>query len=205
LRNIRINGIVGTLFPGLNGIQVLSAAALHIENCTIFGFSQTGINLNLNSASATRVFVTDTVVSNSASGIVAKNAGAGTVFLSVNRTSLTQNTSFGMKADGGGAGPIQSTVSDSLISGNGTGLSAVGGAGAAVILLTRSTVANSVTNGLRSEGAAGQAFIITSNTMIGGNGTALSSIGGGNLLTYKNNAVDGNFAVGAFTGEILPE
>ena len=29
--------------------------------------------------------------------------------------------------------------------------------------------------------------------------------GGGNLLTYKNNATDGNFNAGAFTAPIVPE
>ena len=206
LRNLRINGVLGSPVAGLNGVQFLSGAALHIENCSIFGFSQNAININLTSASPVRVFVTDTVVSNSAGGIAARNTGAGRVFLSVNRTTFAQNSGFGLKADGGGGGGIQSSVSDSLISGNGTGLSAVGSASSAgVILLTRSSVMNNVTNGLLSDGTAGQAFIITSNTMIGGNGTALVSVGGGNLLTYKNNAVDGNFAVGAFTGILVPE
>jgi hypothetical protein len=204
LRNLRINGLAGTPTGGLNGVQFLSGAALHIENCTIFGFTQNGINISLTSASPVRVFVTDTVVSNSAGGIAAKNAGAGIVFLSMHRTTLSQNSGFGLKADGGGAGSIQSTVSDSLIVGNGTGLSAVGGA-SAVILLTRSSVVNNVTTGLLSDGTAGQAFIISSNTMIGGNGTALSSVGGGSLLTYQNNGVDGNFAAGAFTGTLVPE
>ena len=77
LRNIRINGVVGSGLGGLNGIQFLSGAALHIENCTIFGFAQNAININLNTAAQTSVFVTDTVVSNSAGGITARNAGAG--------------------------------------------------------------------------------------------------------------------------------
>ena len=49
------------------------------------------------------------------------------------------------------------------------------------------------------------ASIFSSNNLITGNGTGLSSVGGGNLLTYKNNSVDGNLAAGAFTGQITPE
>jgi len=45
LRNIRINGVVGTPSPGLNGVRFLAGAALHIEHCTIFGFSQIGIDV----------------------------------------------------------------------------------------------------------------------------------------------------------------
>ena len=69
LRNIRINGLVGTPSGGLNGIQFLSGGALHVEHCTIFGFTQNAININLNSPTAVNVFVTDTVVSNSAGGL----------------------------------------------------------------------------------------------------------------------------------------
>src|ERR1700730_4815995 len=71
LGNLRINGVRETPTGGLNGVQFLSGAALHIENCTIFGFTQNGININLTSAAPVSVFVTDTVVSNSTGGIAA--------------------------------------------------------------------------------------------------------------------------------------
>ena len=94
------------------------------------------------------------------------------------------------KADGGGAGTI----------------SVVGGATAtAGIQATRSSVVNSVTTGALSNGSAGPAFIFFSNTLISGNATALSAVGGGNLVSYKNNSVDGNFAPGAFTSTVVPE
>ena len=207
LRNIRINGILGTGLGGLNGIQFLSGAALHIENCTIFGFAQNGININLNSAAAASVFVTDTIVSNSAGGLTAKNAGAGNLFVSVKRSTLVQNTGFGLRADGGGgAGSLIAVVADSMMVGNGTGVTAVGGAAAtAGIQITRSEIANNGTAGLLANGTAGPAFVFSSNNLITGNGTGLSSVGGGNLLTYKNNATDGNFNAGAFTAPIVPE
>jgi len=207
LRNLRINGVAGTPTGGLNGIQFLTGAALHIENCTIFGFTQNGININLNSASPVRVFVTDTVVSNSVGGIAVRNAGAANVFVSMHRTTLTQNSGFGLKADGsGGAGAILNAVSDSLIAGNGTGVSAVGGPSVtAGIQITRSSVVNSVTTGVLSNASAGPALVLVSNTLVSGNGTGLSSAGGGGILTYKNNSVNGNIADGAFTGTLTPE
>src|SRR5215470_15285876 len=45
LRNIAIDGIAGAPSPGLNGVRLLAGAALHIEHCTIFGFSQIGIDV----------------------------------------------------------------------------------------------------------------------------------------------------------------
>jgi len=49
LRNIRING--SGLADSRPERRALSAgAALHIENCTIFGFSQNAIDVNVNTA-----------------------------------------------------------------------------------------------------------------------------------------------------------
>jgi hypothetical protein len=206
LRNLRINGILGAPVVGLNGIQFLSGAALHIENCTIFGFAQNGININLSSASVAHVFVTDTVVSHSAGGIAAKNTGAGNVFVSMQRTTLAQNSGFGLKADGtGGAGAIISAVSDSLIAGNGTGVLATGGAAGVAIEMTRSSIVNNVGAGAQSNGSAGSANILLSNTLVSGNNPGLSSAGGGSLTTYKNNNANGNFTDGAFTATLVPE
>jgi hypothetical protein len=206
LRNLRINGILGTPSPGLNGIQFTAGAALHIENCTIFGFTQNGININLSSASAVQVFVTDTVVSNSAGGISARTTGAGKISVSVNRTTLTQNSGFGMRVDGtGGAGTIIGAVSDSLIAGNGTGMSAFSGATSTVgIRVTKSSIVNNLTTGALSDGSAGQPVaILFSDNLITGNSPGLSSVGGGFLFSHQNNSLVGNFPDGAFTG-VLP-
>jgi hypothetical protein len=148
------------------------------------------------------VFVTDTVVSNSAGGIAAKNAAAGNVLVSVQRTTLTQNTGFGLKADGSGAGAIIANVSDSLITGNGTGVLAAGGPSTSGIQVSRSSIVNN-TIGAQATGAPG--FFFSSSNLITGNGTGVASTGGGNLLTYKTNSVDGNFTNGAFTGTLIPE
>jgi hypothetical protein len=62
-----------------------------------------------------------------------------------------------------------------------------------------------VTNGAQSNGSAGPAQILFSNSVISGNGTALSSVGGGALVSYKNNSADANFNQGGFTAAITPE
>src|SRR6266446_5863595 len=202
LRNLRINGVNGTLFPGLNGVRFLAGAALHIENCTIFGFSQNAIDVNVNTAAPVRVFVTDSVLSNNAGGLVAKNAGA--VFLALQRTTMSQNSNFGVKMDGSGNGAVLAAVSDSHLAANGTGVLAQGGpAPAATIQLTRSAVVHSTSVGAQSMGL--NAFVFVSNTLMSGNATAVQAVGAGFLKTYQNNAIDGNFAPGAFTGTIVPE
>src|SRR6476660_2468917 len=67
LRNLRINGIEGTGAGGLNGIRYLAGAALHIENCNIFGFTGDGINVATGTSGA--LFVTDTFLTNNGNGI----------------------------------------------------------------------------------------------------------------------------------------
>jgi hypothetical protein len=208
LRNLRINGVAGAPSAGLNGVQILSAGAVHIENCTIFGFTQSGININVNAASPPRVFVTDTVVSNSVGGIAARNAGVGGVSLVLYRTTLAQNSGFGLKADGGGGtGLIAISASDSFITGNGTGVSATGGpSGSSRVAIVRSSIVNNATTGAVSDASAGKpAEIIFSNSLIFGNPTGVSSAGGGTLFTYKNNNLDGNANNGTFNSTLVPE
>jgi hypothetical protein len=207
LRNLRIHGVVGTPSPGLNGVQFLSGATLHIENCAIFGFSQTGININLSSASAARVLIRDTVVSNSNTGVAARNAGAGGVFVSLLRTTLAQNGT-GLRADGGGgASSIIATAIESSFDGNGTGVLAIGGTlGNAGVQIERSSIINNTTTGAVANGSAGlKPIIFFSNSVIATNGTGVSSVGGGTLSTYQNNVVDGNGVNGSFTNTIAPQ
>src|SRR5207249_3058367 len=65
IRNLSIDGAA----TGLNGIRFLAGAALHIENCVIFNFSQRGLDF-LPSGNAV-LSIKDTVIRN------CKNANAG--------------------------------------------------------------------------------------------------------------------------------
>src|SRR6266849_10998466 len=55
LRNLRITGLTGL---GLNGIRWIAGKALHVEHCSIFGFSQNGIDIAKSDGG--RAFVLDT-------------------------------------------------------------------------------------------------------------------------------------------------
>src|SRR6266849_1318714 len=63
LRNFSINGIG----LGLNGIKFISGKALHIEDCTITGFMNVGIDFEP-AVVTTQLFVKNTVVSQNAVG-----------------------------------------------------------------------------------------------------------------------------------------
>jgi hypothetical protein len=206
LRNLLLDGILGSASPGLNGVNFNTGAALIIENCRIYGFSQNGININANTASAVRVSVSDTTISNSNAGMIVKNAGSGRVTVSLHHVSLLKNATFGYKGDATtGTAPIFSSISDSFVAVNGTGVwSAGGAAGGSLIQITRSSIVNNSTNGVQSDGSS-NATALLSNTLVSGNGTGVSAAGGAGLVTYKNNAVNGNTSDGAFTTQVTPE
>jgi len=206
LRNIQINGVNGTPTPGLNGIRFVAGSSLVVENVRVFGFSQTGIDINLNTASAVRVMITETIVSNSATGIFAKNAGSGRLTVSAQRVSLLKNSTVGLKGDQtAGSGGVICAISDSMVAGNVTGVHAAGGAaGGVIIQVARSSVVNNVNTGVLADGS-GTGVALLSNTLVSGNGTDLASASGGQLDTYKNNAVNGNTTDGVFTTQITPE
>lgn len=47
LRNLRINGIIGSGNGGINGVRFLAGAQLVVDNCDIFGFTNNGLDVAL--------------------------------------------------------------------------------------------------------------------------------------------------------------
>src|ERR1700756_4513881 len=45
LRNLSLNGVGQYTSPGVTGVRITSARAVHIENCAVFGFSSRGISI----------------------------------------------------------------------------------------------------------------------------------------------------------------
>src|SRR6516162_9659380 len=64
IRNLRFDGLRGggNANAGLSGIKWISGKALHIENCTIFGFNNNAIDINKSDGG--KAFVIDTVAAN---------------------------------------------------------------------------------------------------------------------------------------------
>src|SRR5262249_20469468 len=55
IRNLRINGIVGSGNPGFNGIRFISGKDLNVENDYIFGFSQNCVDVALGAAATVHI------------------------------------------------------------------------------------------------------------------------------------------------------
>lgn len=193
LRNLRISG-VGL---GLNGIRFLSGAAINIQNCYIFGFTQNGIDI----VNAGQANISDTVVSNNLGGIHISTNGAGRMLAALLRVQMNNNGAFGLSADAsGGTGNVAVTVTDSQASNSNNGIGASGTLSAAGVIINRSAIVNNAANGLVT-GPNG--VIVVGNSTIGGNGTGVNASGGGAILTNGNNSLVGNFiGPGTFSGPL---
>ena len=97
IRNMRLDGLLGAgnANAGINGINFISGAALHIENCDIFGFNNNGINIAKSDGG--KVFVTNTVVQNSKSGIASQNT-ANVVTVTISNSTFEGNSFVGVFA-----------------------------------------------------------------------------------------------------------
>ena len=91
LRNISINGAAGGITPGLNGIRFLAGGSLTLQNVNIYGFSQSCIDIALAAGAVTSI--TDTNISNCATGINVSNTGVGVrSSLNMNRSKISDST-----------------------------------------------------------------------------------------------------------------
>ena len=124
LRNLRLNGIAATGTGGLNGVRYLSGAALHVENCDIFGFTGDGINVATSATSA--LFVIDSFLVDNGNGIQIAPT-AGNVRSVLVRVRSHGNTGYGFflhpAAGIIGAGTV---IADSSALVNGTGIGVTG-------------------------------------------------------------------------------
>jgi hypothetical protein len=123
LRNLRINGIEGTGNGGIDGIHYAAGAALHVENCYIFGFTGNGINVVTSATSA--LFVNDTFLTNNGNGIQIAPSVASVRSMLV-RVRAQGNSDFGFylhPGTGTGAGTV---IDDSSALDNGTGIGVTG-------------------------------------------------------------------------------
>lgn len=176
LRNLYING-AGT---GFDGIRILQAASVRVENVKILNFGQQGIDWMPSTADGILTVKNVTIANCTGGGIsVVNTSGFG-------RTSIENSTfhrgAFGVKAGGNGI----VTVTDSTATGATDGFLSTGGG--AQLNLDR-CVATHNTNGVKVDlGAAAR----ISNCQISTNITNGLRIVSGIIETYGTNMIRGN-------------
>jgi len=174
LRNLRING----LNSGLNGILYNSGAQLSVENCDIFGFTQSGISANTSTVSD--LYVTDTYITNSVNGISLATTSAGMLAV-IDHTRVYNVTTNGIAAN---SGIIDTEITNTAITSAVTGLIVAGAS-------TRANVdTSSILNNTTAFNAAASGSIIRiSNNIIYDNGTNFTIAAGATIATTGNNRV----------------
>jgi hypothetical protein len=202
LEGLHFNGAGG-------GIVFNSGGHLHVVRCVINNgnFSgSNGVGIKFGPNSASKLSVTDTVISNMGSGtgggIVINPQSGGTAQVNLERVTVNGNA-FGIAADGtGSTGGINMTIADSMIGGNSQdGIIAVtpsGGAPIGVYVKNTKSVNNAI--GIRSIGP--NVTVRVDGSGVIGNGTGLAALSGGALLSAGNNMVQANGANGAFSGPV---
>jgi hypothetical protein len=167
LRNLVVDGFpeIEVVDPSLKGIRFIGGgAALHIENCKIFGFAQQGIEFV--PTSSVDLFIRDTIVSNNAGGgILINPAASASVRASLSNVRLDRNGSFGLSVVKTAAGSVVATLDD--------------------VQVEKSTGA-----GIRSDGAA--ASVVLNDSVVTRNGTGITSLNNGKFFSLKNNVLVGN-------------
>jgi hypothetical protein len=178
LRNLSINGIGS----GINGINFVSGGALHIEHCTIFGFTNNGINI-VSSMNA-KIFVVDTISrDNNGSGIVGRGVG-GTVVVVIDRSRF-ENNAIGVFAQDFSEFAVKD--SDSSENGN-IGFCADADSGSAILNIINSMTTSNGATGVQAGGGAAASVVRLSGVLIAGNGfNGIVVATNGSIISYRNN------------------
>jgi hypothetical protein len=196
IRNLTISGAAG----GYPAIKVMGGGTLILENCVFENFS-TDPALQIEPSGPLNLVLTNTRISNSASGVLIEPGSGGSVKATFDRVTITQNSGGGIKIDSAN-GLVTVDLTASTISDNGgNGLNAVSGAGGnAVFNIEHSVIADNGDAGIQANGSNAAATVDTSLLDRNLSG-ATNAVSGGTILTYGTNRIIGPLGSG-FAGSL---
>ena len=198
-------GLRGLLFDGFGagtvGIQISSVSAVHIQNCVIRNLqASNSFGIEFVPVRNSQMFVSDTIIFNNGStsltgGILIEPQNASSsANVVLDRVHLENNVDGllidGIVASGAGSHVV---VRDSVISGNAAnGIHAltIAGKSPAFALVERSTMVNNGQSGIRADGPG--ATVLLKESTIARNGTGVSTVNSGQLISYGNNTTNNN-------------
>ncbi|HVI58477.1 MAG TPA: hypothetical protein VM619_06325 [Luteimonas sp.] len=208
LRGLVIDG-AGT---GIDGIRVLAASEVNVEDCLIQGFRGANPSRGIYAAPSTgtmRLSVRNTaIIANSQSaannaGVLLKPSGSATVMADFANVNLANN-GYGLIADGNvTSGAVLVSVRDSQLTGNHFDAARADSDGGEVALVMKNNTVtgNGYSSGLaaavRSDGA--MATVRLQDNAITSNNYGVLFTTGGKIYTYGGNLTGGNTTNGAFT------
>jgi len=181
IRNLHIE-CLGGVSPCANGINVVSAQALHVQHVDIVAFGN-GINIS----SATSLYV-DGVTIHDGTGNGINFAPPSTSYASVTDSTFENNANGVVANDF-----ARMTVSNSTAAGNtGSGFTVQANAAAAALNLINCNALFNATAGFTANGpGSATATLRLSGNSAMSNGVAVSSTGTTSVLSFKNNPITG--------------
>lgn len=189
LRGLSINGAC----TGLDGVRILQAKDVNIEDCVIFKFSSDGIEAT--DSDGVNVNIRNTVLRNNGEGINASST-AGIQEWTFEKCSLNDNTLNGIHAKGN----TRMNVRECVLSGNtADGVNADAVAGNAVVNLHNCQLFGNNSDGVQAGnvGDAGISLIrLSQNMIIQNTGSGVNIGTNGQVETFTNNNIRGNGADG---------
>ena len=204
IRNMRIQGLLGggNSNAGLNGIDVISAGQVHIQNCYIDGFSQRGIAVIPGAGYAPQVSIDTTSVTNSlGAGLYVDgtaNAGSGETHVSVTNSHFNSNKYGVYTTDN-----TRTSVFNSEASGNSKGgFFSLANTTPSILNVAHSLVADNTLEGIGAGGGGASATVRAGGNELFGNGTSFSTSANGTILSFGNNNNGGG---GSPTSTISPQ
>src|SRR5262245_23906617 len=186
LRNLSIEGVVlPGVGQGIDGVEVIAAARVHVENCRINGFTNSAINFHPSNA---QLFVINSRISaNTNNGIIVATGRA-----TIDNTQITGNPSaIAVNVNGNAI----ATVRKSLISGNSTGLAAI--TNPAAVLNIEDCVVTHNFNGITVN--SGTTARVSNTTVVSNTSNGMVNDGISFIVSLSGNMVFGNPTNGSFT------
>jgi hypothetical protein len=183
LRGLDFNGLT----TGLDGIKVLAARRVAVENCTIYGFAN---GIEIATTASVDVSIRNTIVRNNVTdGLVAATT-AGTVRVSIVDSSFVGNVN-GVHAKQNSRVTAFSCVFSANTS---NGVFAEGAGGIAAANISKSQISNNNGNGVQGGGGAStQLSVVRINDCdIHQNGQGALVSTNGEVDTWSNNRIIGN-------------
>ncbi|HYE73438.1 MAG TPA: right-handed parallel beta-helix repeat-containing protein [Blastocatellia bacterium] len=203
IRGLDINGVNGTASPGVNGIRFIAGGTLYVERCTIYGFSDKGIDFQPSGAS--NLIVKDTVIRNNrgtapaGGGILVKPGAAGSAKVFIDNVRLERGL-YGIRAEDNSKVTICNSSATNNIN---NGFLAASFGSPVEMNIESSVSANNGTNGVVVQGT--YACIRLSNVTVMNNSKGLFVSGSGSIVSCGNNRIAGNTTDGAPTQTVAEQ
>ena len=180
IRSLSINGICS----GLDGIKFLTGKHLHVENCSIYGFTQNGIELAISAANLSELSVTNTSFTNiTGSAIKQALTGAGTLGNSQITNVRMNHGNIGLEVLNGNATIANSAISH--MAGD-----AIKASGATTINIAGVVMDNN--NGAGINASSAGSTVNFANCDIFNNNTGLNIAAGATGNRFGNSRIFGN-------------